>query len=178
MILSEGVWIVLLLCLGQNILKFPDKYSGVVFARNIETTRVSFGLDGFDRVRFQGQHKDIFDGRSMDNGEIRTALLCVDDTDGFQVADTAFFKFSKEHRFCRGGELHLREFCRFHLIIMNGARSFSRYVHENQFIFRTRNVKLPNASSRDFSIFACIFFDVDEINYRDIVSCVCVILPW
>ena len=101
MILSKGVWIVLLLCLGQNIYKFPDKYFGVVFARNVETTRVSFGLYGFDRVRFQSQHKDIFDGRSMDSGELWIALFCADDIDGFQVAYTAFFNFSKEHRICR-----------------------------------------------------------------------------
>ena len=107
MILSEGVWIVLLLSSGQNIFKFPDNHSVVLFARNIATTRVPFGQHMVDLLRFQDLHERIFVERSIDNGEIRTAVLCADDTDCFQVPQAAFL--SKENGIFHRGNLQLRE---------------------------------------------------------------------
>ena len=102
------MWIVLLLSIGQNTFKFPDNHSGVLFARNIATTRVQYDQCMVDLPRFQDLHERILDERSVDNGDIRTAVLCADDTDCFQVPQAAFL--STENGIFHGGELQLREF--------------------------------------------------------------------
>ena len=176
MILGEGVWIVLLLFIGKNTFKFPDNHSGVLFDRNIATTRVQFGQYMVDLPRFQDLHERILDERSIDNGEIRTAVLCADDTDCFQVPQAAFL--SKENGIFHGGELQLRECRGFQLIFPTDTRSFSTYAIENQFSLQPRNVKLPCPFSHDFLSLACGFFEINEIHYWDLVSCLLVILPW
>ena len=69
MILLQGVWFLLGMCLQCTVSK-SNFHSGVMFGQRVVTPEISFRPHEANRVRSRKNMKHINLGKSMENGEI------------------------------------------------------------------------------------------------------------